>query len=55
MKAILFTLIRAFDFELAVPKEDIVRKRGLVTRPLVLSEPEAGDQMPLIVRIHRAT
>lgn len=54
MKAILFTLVRAFDFELAVPKEDIVKKRGLVIRPLVLSEPEAGNQMPLIVRQHKA-
>lgn len=55
MKAILFTLIRTFDFELAVPKEDIVKKRGLVLRPLVVSEPEAGNQMPLIVKLHKDT
>ncbi|KAJ7242948.1 cytochrome P450 [Mycena rebaudengoi] len=50
-KAALFTLIRAFEFEPAVPKEDI----GSISnpqRPFVLSEQEKGDQMPLIVRLH---
>lgn len=52
MKVLLFTLIRAFDFELAVPKEDIVKKRGLLLRPVVLSEPEVGNQLPLFVKLH---
>ncbi|KAJ7242990.1 cytochrome P450 [Mycena rebaudengoi] len=50
-KAALFTLIRAFEFEPAVPKGDI----GSISapqRPFVLSEREKGDQMPLIVRLH---
>ncbi|KAE9395133.1 cytochrome P450 [Gymnopus androsaceus JB14] len=40
MKALLFTLIKAFEFELAVPKEDIVRKLSIVQRPAVKSQPE---------------
>ncbi|KAF7353977.1 hypothetical protein MVEN_01084200 [Mycena venus] len=50
-KAILFTLIRAFEFELAVPIEDIGKKATpIVQRPIVLSEKEKGNQMPLLVR-----
>jgi len=50
-KALLFTLIRAFEFELAVPIEDIGKKStAIVQRPIVLSEKEKGNQMPLLVR-----
>ena len=52
MKALLFVLLRTFDFELAVPKEDIVKKRGLLLRPVVLSEPDVGNQLPLFVKLH---
>ncbi|KAF9534060.1 cytochrome P450 [Crepidotus variabilis] len=47
MKALLFTLVRAFEFELAVPAEDIRKKTSVVQRPLVASEKEKGHQMPL--------
>ncbi|THV01377.1 cytochrome P450 [Dendrothele bispora CBS 962.96] len=50
MKALLFTLVRAFEFELAVPVEDIGRKSAIVTRPFLKSVPEKGSQLPLIVR-----
>ena len=50
MKALLFMLVRAFEFELAVPKEDIQSKTGLVQRPQLRSAPEQGSQMPLLVR-----
>jgi hypothetical protein len=53
-KALLFTLIRAFEFELAVPNEDIVKKSGIVQRPLLRSDPEAGNQMPLILKSVKA-
>ncbi|KAJ7441924.1 cytochrome P450 [Mycena galericulata] len=50
-KAVLFTLIRAFEFELAVPIEDIGKKStAIVQRPIVLSERAKGNQMPLLVR-----
>ncbi|KAJ7472542.1 cytochrome P450 [Mycena latifolia] len=50
MKALLFALIRAFEFETAVPKGGIVFTSTPVTRPMVSSEPEKGSQLPLIVR-----
>ena len=50
MKALLFMLARAFEFELAVPKEDIHSKTAIVQRPQLRSAPEQGSQMPLLVR-----
>ena len=52
MKALLFTLIRAFEFELAVPPEDIAKKKSVVVvqRPVVLSDPQGGNQMPLVLK-----
>lgn len=50
MKALLFTLIRAFEFELAVPAADITKRSFIVERPLLKSDPGAGNQMPLIVK-----
>jgi hypothetical protein len=50
MKALLFTLVRAFEFELAVPPEDIGKKSTIVQRPVVLSDPTGGNQMPLLLK-----
>ncbi|KAF8147753.1 cytochrome P450 [Mycena galopus ATCC 62051] len=50
MKALLFTLVRAFEFELAVPVTDIEKKTAVVQRPLLKSDPKAGNQMPLIIK-----
>ncbi|KAF9484959.1 cytochrome P450 [Pholiota conissans] len=50
MKALLFTLIRAFEFGLAVPSEDIGTKTFIVQRPFLKSNPKAGNQMPLILK-----
>ena len=52
MKALLFALIRAFEFELAVPAEDLIKKTGIVQRPLVRTEMAKGTQMPLIVKTY---
>ncbi|KDR83061.1 hypothetical protein GALMADRAFT_238857 [Galerina marginata CBS 339.88] len=49
-KALLFTLIRAFEFQLAVAPNDVVKRAGLVLRPMVKSEPKAGNQMPLVLK-----
>ncbi|KAJ6537154.1 cytochrome P450 [Mycena capillaripes] len=49
-KALLFTLIRAFEFELAVPASEI-GSTGNLQRPVLLAEPEKGDQMPMIVKL----
>ncbi|KAI0250884.1 cytochrome P450 [Lactifluus subvellereus] len=50
IKALLFTLVRAFEFELALSAEDIVRRSGIVGRPVIASNPAAGPQLPLLIR-----
>ncbi|KAJ3535832.1 hypothetical protein NMY22_g6302 [Coprinellus aureogranulatus] len=52
MKAILFTLIRAFEFEFAVPAEDVGKRSTIVQRPYLRSDPKAGNQLPLKVKVH---
>ncbi|KAF7354243.1 Cytochrome P450 [Mycena venus] len=50
MKSLLYTLIRAYEFELAVSPEAIGTGATAVQRPMVLSEPEKGPQLPMRVR-----
>ncbi|KAI0672471.1 cytochrome P450 [Trametes maxima] len=50
MKALVFALVRAFEFALAVPPEDVKKGKGIVQRPALRSDPAGGNQMPLIVR-----
>ncbi|KAH9965554.1 cytochrome P450 [Lactifluus volemus] len=50
IKALLFTLVRAFEFELALSADDIVRKSTLVGNPVIASNPSAGPQLPLLIR-----
>ncbi|EPQ51721.1 cytochrome P450 [Gloeophyllum trabeum ATCC 11539] len=50
MKAIIFTLIRALEFSLAVPPEQIGKRQVIVTRPVDLADPEKKNWMPLLVR-----
>ncbi|QRV98591.1 cytochrome P450 family protein [Ceratobasidium sp. AG-Ba] len=49
MKALLYSLIRAIEFGID-PNIEIEGKTGIVTRPRVVSEPEKGNQMPLICK-----
>ncbi|KAF8178833.1 cytochrome P450 [Mycena galopus ATCC 62051] len=53
-KALLFVLIRAFEFEAAVAAGDIRRSGSGLQSPSVYSEREKGNQMPLIIRAHQA-
>ncbi|KAF8955546.1 cytochrome P450 [Flammula alnicola] len=51
MKALLFTLVRAFEFDLAVPATDITKKSAVVQRPILLTvDSENSNQLPLLVR-----
>ncbi|KAH9951981.1 cytochrome P450 [Amylocystis lapponica] len=50
MKALLFILVRAFEFELAVAPEDIVKRSAIVQRPLLRHEMKRGPQMPLLIK-----
>ncbi|KAG8769894.1 hypothetical protein FRC12_004666 [Ceratobasidium sp. 428] len=49
MKALLYSLIRAVEFEID-PKIVIEAQASIVTRPRIASEPEKGNQMPLICK-----
>ena len=53
MKALVFTLVRAFEFSLAIPAEDISKRTFVTQRPIVLSEKEKGSQMPLMVKMYQ--
>lgn len=51
MKALLFALVRAFEFELAVPAKDIaVTTTTIVQRPYVVTERQKGNQLPLFIK-----
>lgn len=50
IKAIVFTLVRAFSFELAFEVEDLRKRTSVVQRPYLASEPEKGSQFPFTVK-----
>ncbi|EPS98037.1 hypothetical protein FOMPIDRAFT_89991 [Fomitopsis schrenkii] len=53
MKAFLFTLIREFAFELAIPAEDIIKKSAIVQRPYIKGKVDQGSQLPLLVKLYQ--
>lgn len=55
MKALLFSLVRALEFDLAVPGEEIVARTSIVQRPYVSSHLEVGSQLPLLIKLHSKT
>ncbi|PCH43025.1 cytochrome P450 [Wolfiporia cocos MD-104 SS10] len=55
MKALIFSLVRAFEFEPAVPAGQMTKKSAVVQRPLVRSEMDKGAQMPLLIKPHQRT
>jgi len=54
-KAILFSLVRAFEFELAVPVSEVGSRTAIVQRPVLRSDPTHQPQLPLLVRPYRRT
>ena len=50
MKALLFMLIRSFEFELALPKEAITKLPGIVDRPFLKAEEAKGAMLPLKIK-----
>jgi len=51
MKTLLFTLVRAFEFDLVVPPKDILkRSTGIVQKPVLVTDPECVNQMPLLIK-----
>ena len=55
MKALLFAIIRNFEFELAVPKTSLKAMGLYMQRPIVdsVGEREKGAQLPLIIRPYK--
>ncbi|KAI0640363.1 cytochrome P450 [Trametes meyenii] len=49
MKALLFVLVRAFEYKLAMPAEEIVPHQMIVQRPMLRGALHEGGQMPLLV------
>jgi len=50
-KALLFTLVRAFEFDLAISGKDIGTKpHNGSQRPVLLTDPNNSNEMPLLVR-----
>ncbi|KAI0759702.1 cytochrome P450 [Trametes elegans] len=49
IKAVMFTLLRAFHFELAVAPNEIGASPTLLSRPIHRSDTEHGPQLPMLV------
>nr|BED42948.1 cytochrome P450 monooxygenase [Trametes versicolor] len=54
LKALLFFLVRAFEFEFGVPAEDVVNVAAALQRPSLRSAPKEGSQLPLLVKPYEA-
>lgn len=54
-KAILFTIFRHFEVELAVEPDDIVRRVAIVGRPTIADSPHEGVQLPILIRPVKST
>ncbi|KAJ7447517.1 cytochrome P450 [Mycena galericulata] len=53
LKVLLFTLLRAFEFEPGLQKRGIVAKTtGLIQRPTILGDPSKGSSLPLILKAY---
>jgi hypothetical protein len=53
MKALLFTLLRGLEFQLAVPAADIKGKSSIVQRPILASDPSGKTQLPLLIKVYQ--
>jgi len=47
---LLFTLVRAFEFELAVPVGEIGTTFFIFQKPFLINDPKAGSQLPLLLK-----
>ena len=48
-------LVRAFEFELALPKEEITKLPGIVDRPFLKNDKKKGAMLPLKLKAHVRT
>lgn len=52
MKALIFTLVRAFEFSMAISDDKFEKRSDIVTHPYIKDVKEAGAQMPLIIKVY---
>ncbi|KAI0027682.1 cytochrome P450 [Vararia minispora EC-137] len=50
VKALLFAIVRSFEFNLAVSPSEVSRKTAVVVRPFLSTNPAAGSTLPLTIR-----
>lgn len=50
MKALIFTLVRSFDLELAFAPEDMRSRTAILQRPYLASQVDKGAQLPLSIK-----
>ena len=50
MKAIIFTVVRAFELDLAVPAKDVIKNTSIVQRPVLATDPNRVSQLPLLIK-----
>lgn len=50
MKSLLYTLVRTFEFRLAVAPEEICASNTAVQRPMLVGKAEDVMQLPMLVR-----
>lgn len=50
MKALVFALIRNFEFELAVSPAEITKRAAIVQRPYLRSQMDKGAQLPMLLK-----
>ncbi|SJL01582.1 uncharacterized protein ARMOST_04904 [Armillaria ostoyae] len=50
MKAALFSIVCAFELELAVPVDCITKRTEILQHPMLKTDPEKGAQLPLLIR-----
>ncbi|TFK22664.1 cytochrome P450 [Coprinopsis marcescibilis] len=48
-KAIIFSILRAFEIQLAVPKDDIIGGPSIISRPVLRTDPKVG-MLPLFLK-----
>ncbi len=49
MRALIFTLVRAFAFAPAIDPSELRTRPGIVLRPFLAGAPNEGSQIPLMV------
>ena len=53
IKALLFALLRGFEFQLAVPADSVKGTGSIIQRPVLTSDPTGKVQLPLLIKVYQ--